>query len=120
MKIDKSWVYRASFYAKLASKGTSACGPKLAVQLLTDHQPGTIFAKQPIASPCLTHHWQKFEVKLRPGRSAPDARNAFAINFVSEAKSDEVVHIALASLFPPTYNNRPNGVRVDLAEVNGS
>lgn len=119
MKVDRNWVYTASFYAKLASAGSSACGPQLAIQLFSDSQQGTIFAEQPIPSPCLNQNWQKFEVQIQPGQSAQDARNALGIKFTSTSNSNEVVHITLASLFPPTYKNRPNGVRIDLAEVSG-
>lgn len=116
IKVDKNWTYRASFYAKLATKSQTACGPKLSVQLTTADQ-SQVFVEQAIRSPCLNHHWQRFEVKIRPGSSARGANNAFAIKFTSTSNTNEVIHITLASLFPPTYKNRPNGVRVDLAEA---
>lgn len=118
MKIDDKWTYVASFHAKLASEVKDGCGPKLTLQLVSDQKPDSVFVENSIKSECLSNKWQKFEVKLRPTRSAKDSRNAFAIKLVSTSKSDSVIHITLASLFPPTYKNRPNGVRIDLAEVN--
>lgn len=117
MKIDKNWVYTASFYAKMNDKEANSCGPKLSIQLITEQEPRTKFVDQPITS-CLGNEWQKFEVKIQPSASARNVHNAFAIQFTSTSQSDEVVQIAFASLFPPTFNDRPNGVRIDLAEVN--
>lgn len=116
IKVDQAWTYTASFYAKSATQGTQ-CGPGMSIQLLTAAKSGTILAEQSIKSLCLTDKWQKFDVKLRPQESAQDAKNGFAIAFTSTSNTDEVIHIALASLFPPTYKDRPNSVRIDLAEA---
>ncbi|EGG09072.1 family 51 glycoside hydrolase [Melampsora larici-populina 98AG31] len=116
IKVDQAWTYTASFYAKIATKGTK-CGPGMSVQLLTTGQSGTILAQESIQSSCLTDTWQKFDVQLRPKNSAADAKNDFAIAFTSTSNADEVIHITLASLFPPTFKNRPNGVRIDLAQA---
>ena len=31
----------------------------------------------------------------------------------------ETIHLAMFSLFPPTYKGRENGMRIDIAEVSG-
>lgn len=31
--------------------------------------------------------------------------------------ADQTINFAMLSLFPPTYKNRPNGMRIDIAEV---
>ncbi|KAH9810242.1 family 51 glycoside hydrolase [Melampsora americana] len=116
IKVDKDWTYRASFYAKLATKSQATCGPQMSVQLTTVDQ-SQVFVERAIRSPCLNHQWQRFSVEIRPGTSARGADNAFGIKFSSTSNTNEVIHITLASLFPPTYKNRPNGVRVDLAEA---
>ncbi|EGG09290.1 family 51 glycoside hydrolase [Melampsora larici-populina 98AG31] len=116
MKVDKSWTYTASFYAKTATKGIR-CGPKTTVRLMSVAQPARVLAKQTVRPSCLTDKWQRFEVQLNPKHSGIDANNAFTITFVSDSTNDEVIHITLASLFPPTFKNRPNGVRIDLAEA---
>ncbi|KAH9823935.1 family 51 glycoside hydrolase [Melampsora americana] len=116
IKVDKAWTYTASFYAKVATK-VAKCGPAMTMQLLTKEQSGTTLATQSIKSSCLTDKWQKFDVQLSPTNSAQNANNVFAITFASTSNTDEVIHITLASLFPPTYKNRPNGVRIDLAEA---
>ncbi|KAH9823940.1 family 51 glycoside hydrolase [Melampsora americana] len=116
MKVDRSWNYTASFYAKTTTKGVR-CGPKMTVRLLSAGQSSRVLAKQTVTPSCLTDQWQKFEVQLTPKHSGLDANNVFTITFVSRSTSDQVVHITLASLFPPTFKNRPNGVRIDLAEA---
>ncbi|KAH9823937.1 family 51 glycoside hydrolase [Melampsora americana] len=116
IKVDKAWIYKASFYAKITSK-VDKCGPAMTMQLLTTEQSGTILAEQKIVSSCLNEKWQKFDVQLRPKQSAQNANNSFAITFASTFDTDVVIHMTLASLFPPTYKDRPNGVRIDLAEA---
>ncbi|KAG0144767.1 hypothetical protein CROQUDRAFT_108302 [Cronartium quercuum f. sp. fusiforme G11] len=116
MKIDRTWMYTASFFAKLSKAGTK-CGPKLAVQLMSRDQAETLFGEKEIESPCLTQNWQKFEVQIQPTLSGTNANNSFAIKFTSNSDIDEVIHITLVNLFPPTYKNRAQGVRKDLAEV---
>ncbi|KAG0151547.1 hypothetical protein CROQUDRAFT_36539 [Cronartium quercuum f. sp. fusiforme G11] len=120
IKINQQWTYTATFYAKLAKNAVVKCGPKLAVQLISKDQPGTLFVEKNVISPCLDKTWQKFEVKIRPGQSATNANNAFAIKFTSTSQTNEVVHVTLVNLIPPTFKNRPNGVRRDLAEATAS
>jgi alpha-N-arabinofuranosidase len=58
-------------------------------------------------------HWQQFELTLTTGADiapTPDGR------FVISAGSAGRFWLSLVSLFPPTYKNRPNGLRVDLME----
>ncbi|KAH9825345.1 family 51 glycoside hydrolase [Melampsora americana] len=117
IKIDKDWEYKASFYARMSKKSDADCGPEMSIRLSRKSKSSTVFAEKPVEKPCLNEKWQKFEVKLRPSETAKDAKNAFRIRFTSTSKNDEVVHIAMASLFPPTFKNRKNGVRIDLAEA---
>ncbi|EGG05819.1 family 51 glycoside hydrolase [Melampsora larici-populina 98AG31] len=117
IKIDKDWDYTASFYARMSKKGDVSCGPEMSIHLSSKSKSSDAFADERVKTPCLNEKWQKFKVKLRPSRSAKSANNVFSIKFKSTSKKDEVVYIALASLFPPTFKNRKNGVRVDLAEA---
>ncbi|KAH9825343.1 family 51 glycoside hydrolase [Melampsora americana] len=117
IKVDSKWDYTASFFARIAKKGEANCGPQMSINLSSKSKSATIFADKAVKTPCLNEKWQRFEVKLRPSHSAKDAKNVFKIKFKSTSKKDEVIYITLASLFPPTYKNRKNGVRIDLAEA---
>ena len=96
--------YRASFYAK-AAPGFS--GP-LTVSI-ENNDGSTVFAQASIAG--VGGAWKKFEVKLATGQGIqPSATNRLVIR----ASAPGTVWFGLVSLFPPTLNNRPNGLRPDI------
>jgi len=59
----------------------------------------------------LTTQWQKFTCTLTATGNDPSGRLLLAANSVGTIWFDMV------SLFPPTFNNRPNGLRPDLAQM---
>lgn len=63
-----------------------------------------------------THNYTKFETVLKPTASAPNTNNTFAITFDAKEAAGQAFYFDLVSLFPPTYRDRPNGLRKDLAE----
>jgi alpha-L-arabinofuranosidase len=61
----------------------------------------------------LTPKWKRFEVILKTGRVTPTARAHFAMML----DQPSTVWFGMVSLFPPTWNNRPNGLRKDLMQM---
>ncbi|KAF2182180.1 glycoside hydrolase family 51 protein [Zopfia rhizophila CBS 207.26] len=62
--------------------------------------------------------WREHTFTLTPEKAAASdiiANNTFAITYDASATSGSL-DFNLISLFPPTYNNRPNGMRSDLME----
>jgi alpha-L-arabinofuranosidase len=59
----------------------------------------------------LTTEWQKYTVTLTPTTSTANAR------FVLSANSTGTMWFDMVSMFPPTFNNRTNGLRKDLAQM---
>ncbi len=96
--------YKLSFWAKGKLKGKlkaylgCGCGKKS-------------FAEAEFESKQFTGKWTKFEATFTSKVS--DAK-AF-LWFASTGKG--VVDFDMVSLFPPTFNNRPNGMRPDLASM---
>ena len=104
--------YTASFYAK-AAPGFS--GP-LTVAISSKTGPDN-FATATI--PALTSEWKKYEVTLTAGGSVGGAalqptKNA---EFRIWTNAPGTVWFSLVSLFPPTYANRPNGLRPDIMQL---
>lgn len=99
--------YRASFYAR--SAGIS--GP-LTVDLESADGART-FARSQV--PHIGAAWQKYTVSLTTGNTGPSVQNRFVISASQPGK----IWFSLVSLFPPTWNNRPNGNRVDLMQKLG-
>lgn len=54
---------------------------------------------------------------LYPTSTPGNNNNLFTISVDAASASGQTINFAMLSLFPPTFKNRPNGMRVDLAEV---
>ncbi|MBC7783478.1 MAG: alpha-N-arabinofuranosidase [Burkholderiales bacterium] len=61
----------------------------------------------------VTKEWKKYTVKLK----TQDAPATTAGRFVISASKPGSIWLSFVSLFPPTYKDRPNGMRVDLMEL---
>jgi alpha-N-arabinofuranosidase len=113
--VKPNTTYRVSFYAK-APKGFS--GP-----LTVNIQSGdgkTIFASATIPNPDQTDYdsvigggWIKFNVTLTTKDVAATKDNQFTITTTSPG----TIWFQQVSLFPPTFNNRPNGNRPDIMQL---
>ncbi|SPE28410.1 Alpha-L-arabinofuranosidase domain protein [Candidatus Sulfopaludibacter sp. SbA3] len=98
--------YHASLWAKAAPGFT---GPlNLAI---VSNDGAIVHAKAQV--PHLTTGWRKYEATLTTADAAVSAENRFVISMAAPGS----VWLNLVSLFPPTYNNRPNGNRKDIMEL---
>ena len=109
--------YRVSFFAKASSHFS---GP-LTVSLETA-DGSQAFASAQVSG--LTSAWKRFTATLRvPGGATGSAGNRFVIGIdnrghhVAQVPAGTSVWLQVVSLFPPTYRNRPNGLRSDLVEL---
>lgn len=60
--------------------------------------------------------WTQYNYTLQPTQDAPNSNNT--LNFVWDASDmSTTLDFNLISLFPPTYNDQPNGLRIDLIEA---
>ena len=96
--------YTASFYAK---GGGGFAGPVTAALVADD---GSVSIAQAETAP-VSGTWQKYTVTLTTGHEAPTTAQA---RFVLSATGTGSVTFSLVSLFPPTYQNVPSGLRPDL------
>jgi alpha-L-arabinofuranosidase len=101
--VRPSTTYRASFYAR------SGAGFKGALTVSLENSAG-----RPLASataPAPGSAWHHYALTLTTAANVkPSEDNQFVIS-VGHAGT---VWFSLVSLFPPTWNNRPNGMRIDL------
>jgi alpha-L-arabinofuranosidase len=97
--------YRASFYAKAAAGFN---GP-LTVAIVSSNG-ATSFASATVRR--ITEQWKKYEVTLTTGKVAPSKENRLVITTAKPG----TIWFSQVSLFPPTYNNRPNGNRPDIMQ----
>lgn len=98
--------YRASFYARAAPEFT---GP---ITLAIESTDGaTVYART--AVPHLTRDWKPYTVILKTGKVASTSNARLALT----VERPGTVWLSLVSLFPPTWKNRPNGLRPDLMQM---
>jgi len=96
--------YHLSFYARKDNHSTGALTASL------ESSSGQIYASQEITG--LTGMWKQFRATLTSSSDDPGAR------FVLSAGSTGTVWLDVVSLFPgDRWNNRPNGLRRDLAQM---
>jgi len=99
--------YRASFYAKAANGFT---GP---VDVTIESPDGfTVFAQAQVKG--IGANWQRYSVVLTTSRRVEPTARA---RFVLAVHSPGTVWFDLVSLFPPTWNKRPNGNRIDIMQT---
>jgi alpha-N-arabinofuranosidase len=98
--------YHASFYAKSDGKFS---GP-LTVSLANTNGK-TVFASAKVAG--ITGDWQKYEVRLTTKNVKPSKDNRLVITVGGPG----TIWFQQVSLFPPTFNNRPNGNRPDIMQL---
>lgn len=99
--------YKASFYAKATDE---AAGP-LTVSIESNDGAVTYASAQVSLS---KGSWKKYEVQLNTGNNVKPTALA---HFVISTKHTGTYWFNLVSLFPPTYNNRPNGNRNDIMQL---
>ena len=98
------------YRAALIAKGAAGFSGPLTVSIVSD-DGHTVFASEKV--PALAADWKKLEVTLKTGKVAPTAKAHFEITF----EQPGTVWLGFVSLFPPTWNDRPNGLRKDLMQM---
>ena len=105
--VKPNTTYRASFWAK--SDG-NATGPLTIALESSDGK--TVWASARVSK--ITGEWKKVTVTLRTGKNiTPSSTNRFVLS----TETPGTFYFNLVSLFPPTFNHRPNGNRSDLMQM---
>ncbi|KAG9560142.1 glycoside hydrolase, partial [Aureobasidium melanogenum] len=102
--------YTGSFWVKGSYNG------KFTASLKSDINNET-FATAQVQSHASPNEWIQHNYTFIPTSAAPNSNNSFYLTFDKSEVSSGSLDFTLISLFPPTYKNRPNGLRVDLAEA---
>ncbi|KAK4109194.1 glycoside hydrolase family 51 protein [Canariomyces notabilis] len=107
----KKQKYTGSFYVKGEYEG------KFTVSLQSALGDKEVFGKVEVESQSVAGEWTQHNFTLVPRKNAPNSNNTFALTFKAEKAKNRSLDFNLISLFPPTFNNRPNGLRPDLVEA---
>lgn len=115
IKVDPSWTYNTSLYYRFPSTSNSSASGSSNITISLRSSSGQTLAssKLPI-SPSVT--WQQLNTTLKPTGPAPKNNNNTFVVELDEISTGGV-NFGLVSLFPPTFNGRENGMRVDIAQA---
>ncbi|MGA8940243.1 MAG: alpha-L-arabinofuranosidase C-terminal domain-containing protein [Acidobacteriaceae bacterium] len=96
--------YKGSFYAK----EDGDMGP--ATVRLVSNDTGAVLASAKVE--LSGSGWTRYPFELKTGEVKTSSANHFELTVAKPG----TLHVQLVSLFPPTYDNQPNGNRIDLME----
>ncbi|MDP4262131.1 MAG: alpha-L-arabinofuranosidase C-terminal domain-containing protein [Bacteroidota bacterium] len=97
--------YSASFYAKASQPGLLAVS-------IESNDGKTVYAKA--QSQAIGSEWKQYKLTLNTADNVtPTADTRFVISTIDTGR----IWFNLVSLFPPTYNNTPNGNRPDIMQL---
>ncbi|KAF2186633.1 glycoside hydrolase family 51 protein [Zopfia rhizophila CBS 207.26] len=102
--------YTGSFYVRGSYEGFFTASLQSAI---TNNTLGSV----KIESKSKKDEWVQHEFNLIPTKDATNSNNTFAITFDAAGVKEGSLDFNLISLFPPTYKNRENGLRPDIAEA---
>lgn len=75
------------------------------------------FATVEVPSQSNATRWTEHTFELTPSYNASNSNNTFSVTFDPAGTDKGTLDFNLISLFPPTYKNRTNGLRVDIAQA---
>lgn len=102
--------YTGSFWVKGAYNGSFTASLQ---SNLTDE----VFGSVEVASKSVEDEWTEHEFEIVPESDAPSSNNTFSVTFDVDSVKSGALDFNLISLFPPTYKDRKNGLRVDIAQA---
>ncbi|OTB00698.1 glycoside hydrolase family 51 protein [Hypoxylon sp. CI-4A] len=102
--------YTGSFWAKGAYTGQFTAS-------LQSNITGATFGTVKVPSKSRPDEWVEHDFELTASKDAPSSNNTFVLTFDASAADDGSLDFNLISLFPPTYKDRKNGMRNDIAEA---
>ncbi|KAF2764171.1 glycoside hydrolase [Teratosphaeria nubilosa] len=102
------WEYKGSFWVFGGFDGD------ITIELVSLEDE--VYTKASVYVCASSSSWTQYNYTFTPSDSAPNSNNTLNFTFASSSLKGSA-NFNLLSLFPPTYNNRPNGNRVDLMEA---
>ncbi|KAH8658025.1 alpha-L-arabinofuranosidase A [Xylariales sp. PMI_506] len=103
-------LYTGSFYVQGAYTGSFTAS-------LKSNTTGEVWATAKIVSRAKQNEWVQHHYTLEVTSKASDENNTLQITFDAQHAVDGYLDFNLVSLFPPTWNNRPNGLRRDIIQA---
>ncbi|EEB93188.1 hypothetical protein MPER_08196, partial [Moniliophthora perniciosa FA553] len=113
IKVSASSQYNASFFYRFPEASELSGDATVSLQSIDGETLGSATIK--LSGSQTT--WTQVFATFTPRTNAQNTNNTFVVAVDGGAAAGQTIHFALFSLFPPTFNNRPNGMRTDIADV---
>ncbi|KAG7440129.1 glycoside hydrolase family 51 protein [Guyanagaster necrorhizus] len=113
IKFTAGNTYNASFYYRFPESSDFIGEVDVSIQ----NSDGDVLASAPVLVSGAQTSWKQVFILLTPGTTPDTTDNVFVVTTDGAAASGLTVNFAMFSLFPPTFNNRSNGMRNDIAET---
>ncbi|KAI0076533.1 glycoside hydrolase family 51 protein [Panus rudis PR-1116 ss-1] len=113
IKVDSSWTYDASLYYKFPTSSSFSGTLTLSLR----NAAGQTLASNSTTIRGSQTSWAQVHLTLKPSSTPSALNNQFFVTIDNNSGSTQTVNFAMFSLFPPTFKNRPNGMRIDIAEA---
>ena len=101
---------KSQYHASLFARAESGFTGSVTVSIVSDDGK-TVYASENFSG--LTSVWGRFDLTLKTKKVVPTAKARLVITL----KQPGTVWLGLVSLFPPTWNDQPNGFRKDLMQM---
>jgi len=106
---------RTTYTARLFAKASRRIGPLTVA--IESADGATVYASARVAHVGTAFRDRPFELTLRTGSRTPVVGDAvLTVTTDDPSAAGATLWLQHVSLFPPTYNDRPNGLRIDLME----
>ncbi|KAF7323682.1 putative alpha-L-arabinofuranosidase A [Mycena kentingensis (nom. inval.)] len=113
IKVTGGATYTASFHYRFPTASSFRGTATVALQTTA----GVSLVSTTVALSAVTTAWQTVSVTLRPANTAASTNNRFVVTLDGPAAAGQRINFAMFSLFPPTFKNRANGMRADVAQA---
>lgn len=111
--MNSSDTYNASFFYRFPTASSFSGSATVSLQDAT----GGILGSSSVELRGSQTSWVQVETTIKPTITPDALTNNFVLTVNGAEVAGETIHFAMFSLFPPTFMNRPNGMRIDIAEV---
>ncbi|KAK0441009.1 arabinofuranosidase [Armillaria borealis] len=113
IKVTQGSVYTASFFYRFPTASSFRGNINVGLQTTS----GQVLASSSIPVSGSQTSWTQVSARLRPSTTPASTANIFTVTVDGTAASGQTINFAMFSLFPPTFKNRSNGMRVDIADA---
>ncbi|GAW06489.1 glycoside hydrolase family 51 protein [Lentinula edodes] len=112
IKVNSSDTYNASFFYRFpvasSFNGTATVGLQTSTGEFLGGTNVTLSGSQT--------SWLQVNTTIQPTITPDSLTNNFTVTVDGAELAGQTINFAMFSLFPPTFKNRPNGMRIDIAE----